>query len=103
MQLLPILYPVLENAKGAWDQAENLMSWFSRLVATSYAWSDSLIRWRQKKVDTKYEIKQAEKEAKRIMVEQEREIKAAKGKVTGSVKRAILEDEFLEFLARHGL
>ena len=46
------------------------MKWFSRLVTKAYGWSDGLIKFRQNKVNKKYKIKQAEKQALRIMEEQ---------------------------------
>jgi hypothetical protein len=69
------LAPLFSTAKTAWGQVADVMSWFSKIVTTLYGYSDGIIKLRQNKVNTQYKIKKAEKEAYRIMKEQEKKNK----------------------------
>jgi hypothetical protein len=66
----PWIKPFLTDAQDSWDKVVIVLGWFSRLVETAYAYSDMVVKMRQKKVDKEYKIKKAEKEAYRIMREQ---------------------------------
>ena len=72
------LNPLLSNVTSGWGKAQTIMKWFSRLVTNAYGWSDGLINFRQKKANNAYKIKQAEKEALRIMEEQMKERESGK-------------------------
>ena len=65
------LYPLLTNAKDTWDRVETILDWFSRIVTTAYSYSDMVIKHRQDGVNKKSKLEKAEKEALRIMKEQE--------------------------------
>jgi hypothetical protein len=96
------LNPLLSNVSSGWGKAQTIMKWFSKLVTNAYGWSDGLIKFRQKKANNAYKIKQAEKEALRIMEEQKKKRESEKknlGKRDWSEEQD-MEDlqEFLEML-----
>jgi hypothetical protein len=74
------LHPFLVDANDTWKAVETLMDWFSKLVTTAYGYSDGLIKYRQDQADKKYKIEKAEKEALRVMKEQEKKKKGAVSK-----------------------
>jgi hypothetical protein len=90
------LHPFLVDAKDTWKAVETLMDWFSRLVTTAYGYSDSLIKYRQDQADKKYKIEKAEKEALRIMKEQEKKRTEA---VSKNLKKrsTCLTDEWFDY------
>ena len=59
------------NAKSAWDSLANVLGWFTKVVTTSYAYSDLLVKSRQDKVNSSYKTKKANDEAAKIMAAQE--------------------------------
>ena len=71
------------------------MEWFSKLINTAYGYSDGLIKFRQDRANKKYKIEKAEKEALRIMKEQENKKKNAMEKRG----RSIADEESFTFMA----
>ena len=90
-------HPLLSNVNTGWGKASFFMKWFSKLVGKTYGWSDGLIAFRQNKVNKAYKFEKAEKEALRIMKEQQNQ---REGESLG--KRELHEqldlEEFAEFL-----
>ena len=84
----PALLPSMAEAKNTWDALETAMEWFSKIVDTLYGYSDGVIKYRQKKVDTADKLKNAEKEAFRIMQDKEKKQETVE-KVLGRRKREL--------------
>jgi len=105
------IHPLLTNAKDTWDRVETILDWFSKIVTTAYSYSDMVIEHRQEGVNKKYKIEKAEKEALRIMKEQENKKKAVtKNLGKRAWSESAWEDEdvydldwFLEFLDETGV
>ena len=90
------IHPLLTNAKDTWDRIETILDWFSKIVTTAYSYSDMVIKHRQQGVNKKYKIEKAEKEALRIMKEQENKKTVTKnlGKREWSESAAAEEDVY---------
>jgi hypothetical protein len=91
------LHPFLTNVDAGWKKAQFFMKWVSKVVGRAYGWSDEIIKSRQNKVNKAYKRKKAEKEATRIMQEQQKERKGKSLEKREFDEELDLE-EFLEFL-----
>lgn len=84
----PEPHAIVTHAKNAWDSISNILDWFTKIVTTSYAYSDGLIKSRQGLANNKAKIVKAEKEATKIMADQKAARDgSAKGKMGLLVKR----------------
>jgi hypothetical protein len=93
------IHPLLANVNTGWGKAQFFMKWFSKLVGKAYGWSDGLIKSRQNKVNKAYKFKKAEKEAFRIMDEQQKQREAGgKNLEKRDIDKELDLEEFLEFL-----
>ena len=73
---------------NAWKFFVKVMKWFSKLVTTSYTWTDLIIHNRQRNVDNAYNIKTAEvKAAEIINTKQEKEGGQKRGLKTRGFER----------------
>lgn len=85
------LPPLLSDAKDTWEAVKDIMDWFSKIVTTSYEYSDAIIASRQLDVDKAFARRKAEQNAKQVMLEQLRNRTASPG--AAKVKRNVVWDE----------
>lgn len=89
----PAVPEVLAAAKDTWSTIEKFLGWFTKIVGTSYTYSDLLVKIRQDKANHKYKVDKAEKKAREIMAEQEK----TEGKKFSSklIRRSLNEEELV--------
>jgi hypothetical protein len=68
----PAVPEVLANAKETWSSIEKFLGWFTKIVGTSYTYSDLIVKIRQDKANHRYKVEKAETKAREIMAEQEK-------------------------------
>jgi hypothetical protein len=73
------LHPMLEVANVGWGKASNFMKWFTKVIKYAYTYTDMIIAYRQKKVDTRYKFEEAEKAAFKVLDEQNKAHAAIQG------------------------
>jgi hypothetical protein len=83
----PKPHAIVTHAKKTWEAISNILGWFTKIVTTSYAYSDGLIKSRQGLANNKAKIAKAEEEATKIMADQKAERDGAKEKMDLLVRR----------------
>jgi len=60
-----------------WSSVQNVLDWTVNIITTAYAYTDSIILWRQNRANDKYKKQKAEQEAYRLeqeLLEEQKEL-----------------------------